>query len=67
MPPKISLLKLTQVEAVKKIYENNHVIQDMLVPISCMKESVLKFHEHLEVRFFQKRTKKWYKITHFRK
>lgn len=33
MPPKISLLKLTETKATKKLYELHHVVQDMLVPI----------------------------------
>lgn len=33
MPPKPSLLKLTQTEALRKLYELHHVVQDMLVPI----------------------------------
>ncbi|TRY72249.1 hypothetical protein TCAL_03144 [Tigriopus californicus] len=33
IPPKVSLLKLTQGETLKKLYEENHMIQDMLVPI----------------------------------
>lgn len=49
VPPKVSLLKLTQTEAIKKLYENNHVIQDMLVPISTLKESVLLFHKVFQV------------------
>ncbi|XP_060516051.1 delta(24)-sterol reductase-like isoform X3 [Cylas formicarius] len=49
MPPKISLLKLTQTEAVKKLYENNHVIQDMLVPIETMKDSVRVFKDNVDV------------------
>ena len=31
MPPRISLLKLTQTEALRKMYEEHHVVQDMLV------------------------------------
>ncbi|XP_044256861.1 delta(24)-sterol reductase-like isoform X1 [Tribolium madens] len=49
VPPKVSLLKLTQTEAVRKLYENNHVIQDMLVPIEMLKASIEKFHEVLEI------------------
>ncbi|XP_033219079.1 delta(24)-sterol reductase-like [Belonocnema kinseyi] len=49
MPPKVSLLKLTQTKAIKKLYENNHVLQDMLVPIDHLKESILKFHEVVQV------------------
>ncbi|XP_066158686.1 delta(24)-sterol reductase-like [Euwallacea fornicatus] len=40
MPLKISLLKLTQTPATKKLYENNHVLQDILVPIETMKNSI---------------------------
>ena len=49
MPPKVSLLKLTQTKAIKKLYENNHVFQDMLVPIDHLEESILKFHEVVQV------------------
>lgn len=48
VPPKVSLLKLTQTEAIKKLYENNHVIQDMLVPMSKFKESISLFHQVLK-------------------
>jgi Delta24-sterol reductase len=33
MPPKPSLLKLTQTETLRQLYEKHHVVQDMLVPI----------------------------------
>lgn len=49
VPPKISLLKLTQTEAVKRLYENNHVIQDMLVPMDNFQESVMAFHKAFQV------------------
>lgn len=49
MPPKISLLKLTQTQAVKKLYENNHVLQDMLVPIETFKASLNIFRETFNV------------------
>lgn len=49
VPPKISLLKLTQTDAVKRLYENNHVIQDMLVPMSVFEESVSTFHKAFQV------------------
>lgn len=49
VPPKISLLKLTQNQSVKKLYEMSHVIQDMLVPIEYLQPSIEKFHEVLEV------------------
>ncbi|KAJ1530360.1 hypothetical protein ONE63_005272 [Megalurothrips usitatus] len=48
-PPKVSLLKLTQTKAVKTLYENNHIIQDMLVPIDTLKDAVLFFDKEVEV------------------
>ncbi len=33
MPPKPALLKLTQTEGLRKLYEEHHVVQDMLVPV----------------------------------
>lgn len=48
-PPKVSLLKLTQTQAVKTLYENNHIIQDMLVPIGTLKDAVLFFDNEVEV------------------
>ncbi|KAL1493388.1 hypothetical protein ABEB36_011451 [Hypothenemus hampei] len=49
MPPKISLLKLTQTDAIKKLYENNHVLQDMLVPIETFQNSVRIFKETFNI------------------
>ncbi|CAB3359713.1 Hypothetical predicted protein [Cloeon dipterum] len=49
MPPKISFLKLTQTDAVKRLYENNHIIQDMLVPITNLKESMQMFNKETKV------------------
>lgn len=49
-PPKVSLLKLTQTQAVKTLYENNHIIQDMLVPIDTLKDAVLFFDNEVQVR-----------------
>ena len=40
MPPRISLLKLTQTEALRKMYEEHHVVQDMLVPVRDLGESL---------------------------
>jgi len=34
MPPKPALLKRTQTEALRKLYELHHMVQDMLVPMS---------------------------------
>ncbi|VVD04842.1 unnamed protein product [Leptidea sinapis] len=49
MPPEVSLLKLTQPEAVTKLYNKAHVIQDMLVPIKALESAVQLFHKEFEV------------------
>ncbi|XP_075987358.1 delta(24)-sterol reductase-like [Anticarsia gemmatalis] len=49
MPPEVSLLKLTQPDAVAKLYEKAHVIQDMLVPVEHLEKSIDIFHKEFEV------------------
>jgi len=49
VPPKVSFLKLTQTEAIRKLYEEQHVIQDMLVPISHMGPALDCFKEHYDL------------------
>mmetsp|Transcript_21655 Transcript_21655/g.47202 ORF Transcript_21655/g.47202 Transcript_21655/m.47202 type:complete len:527 (-) Transcript_21655:12-1592(-) len=49
VPPKVSFLKLTQTESIRKLYETQHVIQDMLVPISKMKVSLDCFHSNFNL------------------
>jgi len=49
VPPKISLLKLTQGETVKRMYEENQIIQDLLVPVKSMKQSLEFFHKELNL------------------
>lgn len=49
VPPKVSLLKLTQGETVKKLYENHHMVQDMLVPMDKLDESLDCFHDEVQV------------------
>ncbi|XP_038049760.1 delta(24)-sterol reductase-like [Patiria miniata] len=49
VPPKISLLKLTQGETVRKLYEQNHVVQDMLVPLGKLRESLNCFDKELDL------------------
>ncbi len=51
VPPKVSLLKLTQTKAVAKLYENNHIIQDMLVPVTSLKDSIKEFDKEVGVSF----------------
>lgn len=49
VPPKISLLKLTQGETLRKLYEQHHVVQDMLVPMKCMIPALRTFHNDIHV------------------
>ncbi|CAD5118336.1 DgyrCDS7048 [Dimorphilus gyrociliatus] len=49
MPPKISLLKLTQGETIKRMYEKHQIIQDFVVPLDTLSKSLLKFHDELEM------------------
>lgn len=52
VPPMISLLKLTQGETVRQLYEKHHVIQDMLVPLTSLGDALKCFHQHLKVSLF---------------
>lgn len=49
VPPKVSLLKLTQGKTLKRLYETKHMIQDMLVPIADLKSSIELFHSEVEI------------------
>lgn len=49
MPVKVSLLKLTQTETVKRLYEQNQIIQDLLVPTSSMEHCLKLFDRLLNV------------------
>ncbi|XP_064604727.1 delta(24)-sterol reductase-like [Liolophura sinensis] len=49
VPPKISLLKLTQGETIKRMYEKHQVIQDMLVRMDKLDESLQCFHKELNL------------------
>ncbi|XP_069693049.1 delta(24)-sterol reductase-like [Periplaneta americana] len=49
MPPKVSLLKVTETKAITNLYENNHIIQDLLVPVKSLKESIMNFHNAVQV------------------
>lgn len=49
VPPKVSFLKLTQTDAIKEMYENAHVVQDMLVPMSKFEEAIQKFDTEYKV------------------
>lgn len=49
MPPKVSLLKLTQSEATTKLYNECHVLQDLLVPIKDFETSIIRLDETLKI------------------
>lgn len=49
VPPKVSLLKLTQGETIKNMYEKYQVIQDMLVPLKNLGKSLDFFDKELDV------------------
>ncbi|KAI3787323.1 hypothetical protein L1987_41714 [Smallanthus sonchifolius] len=49
MPPKISLLKATQFEAVRNYYHDMHVLQDLLVPLHKVSDALEWAHHEMEV------------------
>lgn len=49
VPPKVSFLKRTQGQKVKELYENNHFIQDMLVPADQLKQALDVFEKEVKV------------------
>ena len=49
VPPKVSLLKLTQAQTTKELYERYQLIQDILVPIKDLGESLKTFDEEFKV------------------
>ncbi|XP_022169098.1 delta(24)-sterol reductase-like isoform X1 [Myzus persicae] len=49
MPAKVALLKLTQTDTIKQLYAKHHCIDDFILPISCLKKSVQKFHTMLNI------------------
>ena len=48
MPPKISFLRLTQGERIKRYYDEKHILQDALVPIRHLAKTVGYFHDIFE-------------------
>uniref|UniRef100_A0A8C4QTB2 Delta(24)-sterol reductase n=1 Tax=Eptatretus burgeri TaxID=7764 RepID=A0A8C4QTB2_EPTBU len=47
IPPKIGLLKLTQGETVRRLYEEQHVVQDMLLPLDNLENTLDILHEEI--------------------
>jgi Delta24-sterol reductase len=48
MPPKVSLMRLSQTEKVRKYRDERNVVQDALVPIHLLRECVEMFHREFE-------------------
>ncbi|MGQ3012088.1 MAG: FAD-binding oxidoreductase [Flavobacteriales bacterium] len=46
LPPGISLMKYTETATTRRLREQYHVVQDMLMPVSLLKESLEHFHEN---------------------
>lgn len=49
LPPRIELLKYTETETTRRLREKFHVVQDMLVPIRYLKQSLAYFDEHFQL------------------
>ena len=49
LPPSIELLKYTETETTRRLREKYHVVQDMLMPIRCLKQSIDYFDEHFRI------------------
>lgn len=48
MPPKVQFLKLTQTERFRRYRDARNVVQDALVPIRRLRETIERFHEWFE-------------------
>lgn len=49
LPPRIALLKYFETETTQKLREKYHVVQDMLMPVSKLKESLRYFEKHYKL------------------
>jgi Delta24-sterol reductase len=49
VPPKVSFLKLTQTKEIHDLYKNHHVVQDMLVPLNILEQSIEVFEREWKV------------------
>jgi len=49
LPPNIALLKYTETQTTQRLREKYHVIQDMLMPMRHLKESILYFDQHFNL------------------
>lgn len=49
LPPKISLLKYCQTETTERLRSKYHIVQDMLMPVTQLQESLQYFHDEFNV------------------
>lgn len=49
LPPRIELLKYTETETTRRLREKHHVVQDMLMPIKYLKQSIQYFDDHFNL------------------
>ncbi len=49
-PPEVSLIKLTETQAIHELYDTHHMDQDLLLPLSTLDKSLSFFHQ--EVNFY---------------
>lgn len=49
LPPSIELLKYTETETTRRLREKFHVVQDMLMPVRYLKQSLGYFDEHFRL------------------
>ncbi|HYE37605.1 FAD-binding oxidoreductase [Methylocaldum sp.] len=49
LPPRIELLKYTETETTRRLREKHHVVQDMLMPMQRLKESIEYFDDHFDL------------------
>ncbi|MDF1582019.1 MAG: FAD-binding oxidoreductase [Methyloprofundus sp.] len=47
-PPEISLIKLTETEAIHELYDTHHMDQDFLLPLSTLDKSLTYFHQEVD-------------------
>ena len=49
LPPRIELLKYTETETTRKLREKFYMVQDMLMPIRYLKQSIQYFNDHFNL------------------
>ena len=49
LPPRIELLKYTETETTRRLRERHHVVQDMLMPMAWLRQSIEYFDDHFDL------------------